>query len=162
MRKTCGSILLLCLGVQFCSASVRIIENSVRRLTFEWTTDDVKIIQNQGAPALFSFSGANVDLGEYSEPLVPAYSFYVGVPTQGEAVMSFSANASHSMVLSQQPKVLAAPKTGKKTGKRFPNLAFPHPWISSGRACLLSDLNCRQFFLRPFVYDPATKVRADT
>ena len=155
MRKTFLFILMLCAGVEVCSAGVRIIENTARKLTFEWTTDNVKIVQDQSGSAQLSFSGANVDLGENNEPVIPAYSFYIGVPPQGEAITSFSASASHSTVLSQPLRVRIAPKTGHL---RYPNLTFSQPWISSGRPCMLSDLRCRQFFLRPFVYDPATKV----
>jgi hypothetical protein len=154
MRKSFFSVLLLCVGVQFCSAAVRIIENTPRRLSFEWTTDHVSIIQNPGIPSQLSFAGANIDLGENNEPIIPAYSFYIGVPPQGDAGMSFAAGASHSVVLSQPPRIRSAPNATK----RFPDLVFSQSWISNGRVALLSDLNCRQFILRPFVYDRATGV----
>jgi hypothetical protein len=154
MRKSFLGVMLLCAGVQLCVASVRIIENTPQKLTFEWTTDDIKIIQDQGGPARLSFAGANVDLGENNEPVIPAYAFYIGVPPQGEALASFSVGASHTTVLSQQPRTRSAPNAGK----RYPDLVFSQPWISNARVCRLSDLNCRQFFLRPFVYDRAARV----
>jgi Peptidase family C25 len=144
---------MFCVGVQVCSAAIRIIENTPQKLTFEWTTDAAKVVQNRGGWAELSFSGANVDLGENNEPIIPAYSFYVAVPPQGDAGSNFSVTASHSVVLSHPPRTRIAPHTGR----RFPNLVFSQPWISNGRVSLLSDLSCRQFFLRPFVYNPQTK-----
>jgi Peptidase family C25 len=157
MRKLSLSVFALCAGVQLSAAGVRIIENTPNKLTFEWTTDSVKIIQNHGAATRLLFSGSNIELGESNEPIIPAFSFYVAVPPQGEAVTSFSASASRTVVLTQQLEVRIASKMLPKTYKRYSNLAFSQPWISKGRVSPLSDLSCRQFILRPFVYDPATK-----
>jgi hypothetical protein len=155
MRTLFISLLALCAGTQICSASVRIIENTPRKLSFEWTTDDLKVSQGKEGQAQLSFGGANVDLGEKNEPLIPAYSFYVGVPPQGEAVFTFTATANHNVVLSNPPRTRKAPNA---VGRRYPNLVFSQQWISNPRSSLMSDLTCRQFFLRPFVYDPSTKV----
>jgi len=154
MRKSCTFLLALLGVAQLSFASVHIIENSVHRFSFEWTTDSISISQSQGNPSQLSFKGANVDLGENKEPVIPAFSFYAGVPPAGNAVMSFSAIASHGVVLSQPPRIRNTPNAGK----RYPNLIFSQPWISNGRAVLLSNMTCRQFFLRPFVYDRSTRV----
>jgi len=147
-------VLTLCVSIQLSTASIRIVENTSSRLTFEWTTDSVKFTHNDGGTDRLWFAGSNVELGEDHQTIIPAYSFCVGVPPVGEAVMSFSASAMHTTVLSDP----LAMRIAKTTAKRYPNLVFSEPWISKARVCLVSDLSCRQYILKPFVYNPSTKV----
>ena len=146
--------LITCIFVQFCFPSIRIIENTSRRFSFEWSLDSLAVTQNPKTGSRISFSGENVDLGENAEPVIPGYSFYIGVPQSGEASVRFSALSVRTILLSQP---LEKRTLDPGAAKRYPDLHFSNPWISDARYCRLWRLRCGRFVLRPFQYDPDAK-----
>ncbi len=143
------SLFMVCIS----QAGIRILENTAQKCTFEWTTDKVAMAQSADRTQL-SFEGSNIDLGENNEPMIPGYSFVIGVPKSGESSATFQASATHAVVLTKQ----ITTRKSYQTAKRYPGLSFsPAAWLSSGMAKTFSGLSCKQFVLRPFIYDPATK-----
>ena len=140
---------LLCLGCAGVSfSSIRVIENTPKKFTFQWTTENLRTSQNAGMPSSISFSGANVDLGDNGEPLVPAVSFYVGVPLKGAVSVRVTQASSHVEPLRSPLRVRNAPKTGP----RYPGLRFSETWISDPLYAQFGSLRAAQLILRPILY----------
>lgn len=145
IRSLC---LLLCLGCcGLPSAGMRVIENTTKKFTFEWTTDNFQISQKSG-PVSVSFSGANVDLGDDGEPIVPAFSLDVGVPQGGAVTVRVTPASSHTEVLRNPLRVRKAPGIGP----RYPGLRFTDFWISNARYSQCGPLRFAQLILRPVAY----------
>ena len=143
-------VLFICFGLVDASfPSIRIIENTSKKFTIEWTTDNFRIVQGTGAPAFVSFAGANVDLGDNGEPVIPAYSMYVGVPPQGTVSVRLVATATHAEQLSQPLRVRNAPGLGP----RYPGLHFTGSWISDPQYVQFGRLRSGRFIIRPVLYD---------
>jgi|WetSurMetagenome_2_1015567.scaffolds.fasta_scaffold00656_13 hypothetical protein len=126
-------------------AAVRVIENTTKRFTFEWTTDNFGVTQT---PSDVSFSGANIDLGDDGEPVVPAVSLQFGVPPTGAVSVRVTRVSSHVEQLRSPLRLRHAPKTGP----RYPGLSFPEPWISTPRYAQYGSLRSAQLILRPVLY----------
>jgi len=143
-------VLLVCFGLVGTSfPAIRIIENTSKKFTFEWTTDNLRIVQGTGAPASVSFAGENVDLGDNGEPVVPGYSMYVGVPRQGSVSVRFVATGTHEEQLKRPLRLRDAPGLGP----RYPGLHFTGPWISDPQYVMFGRLRSGRFIIRPFLYD---------
>jgi hypothetical protein len=143
-------ILLVCFGLVGASfPGIRIIENTSKKFTFEWTTDNFRIVQGVGAPTSVSFAGANVDLGDNGEPVIPAYSLYVGVPRQGAVSVRLAATATHGEPLTRPLRLRIAPGLGP----RYPGLHFTDPWISDPQYVQFGRLRSGSFIIRPVFYD---------
>ena len=143
-------VLFICCGLVGASfPAIRIIENTSKKFTFEWTTDNLRIVQSAGAPASVSFAGANVDLGDNGEPVIPAYSMYVGVPRQGAVSVSLVATASHTVQLTRPLRLRIAPGLGP----RYPGLRFTGSWISDPQYVQFGRLRSGRFIIRPVLYD---------
>jgi hypothetical protein len=140
--------LMLCLGCFGASfSSIRVTENSAKRLTFQWTTDNLRVIPTGAAASAIEFSGSNVDLGENGEAIVPAFSLHVGVPARGAISVRMGQVSSHVEPLRSPLRVRNAPKTGP----RFPGLHFSGPWISDVTYAQFGRMRCAQLILRPVV-----------
>jgi hypothetical protein len=95
-----------------------------------------------------TFSGANADLGDNGEPVVPAVSLHFGVPPQGVVSVSIASTATHVETLGNPLRVRSAPGTGP----RYPGLRFTNQWISDALYTRFSRLRGVQFILRPISY----------
>jgi hypothetical protein len=143
-------VLFICFGLVAASfPAMRIIENTSKKFTFEWTTDKFQIVQNAGMPVSVSFAGANVDLGDNGEPVIPAYSMYVGVPRQGAVSVRLIATATHAEQLTQPLRLRNAPGLGP----RYPGLRFTSSWISDPQYVQFGLLRSGRFIIRPILYD---------
>jgi len=132
-------------------SGIRIIENTSKKFTFEWSTDNLRTVQGEGAASV-SFTGANVDLGDNGEPVVPAYSLHIGVPLQGTVSVKLDVTATHTQQLTSPLRVRRAPGLGP----RYPGLRFTGPWISEPEYVKIGRLRCGRFILRPVLYDKAS------
>ena len=147
--RTCAGVLAYCLVCAVSSyPSIRVIENSAKRLTFEWTTSNLRISQVSKSASSVAFSGANADLGDNGEPVVPAVSLHFGVPPQGVVSVRLASTATHVETLSNPLRVRSAPGTGP----RYPGLRFTNPWISNAMYTRYGRLRGAQFILRPISY----------
>jgi hypothetical protein len=143
-------VLLVCFGIVGASyPAIRVIENTSKRFSFEWTTDNLKIVQRAGAPASVSFAGENVDLGDNGESVIPAYSLYVGVPRQGAVTVKLVASATHLEQVTGPLRTRNAPGLGP----RYLGLHFTDPWISDPLYAQFGQLRSGRFIIRPVLYD---------
>jgi hypothetical protein len=136
-----------------CFPSIRITENTTARFSFEWTLDSLAITKDPKAGVRLFFPDENVELGENNEPVIPGYSFSVGVPQTGEPSVSFSAVRVRTVVL---PAPLEKWSLEKGAPVRYPGLRFAGPWISEAAYGRLWRLRSARFIVRPFLYDAAS------
>lgn len=142
-------VVVLCLGsLSVSNASIRVIENSSKRFVFEWTTDNFQVAQKSGIPSSVSFAGANLDLGDNGEAIVPVVSLHLGVPSKGGVSVRLSQISSHSATFGAPLRIHNAPGTRS----RFQGLHFTSPWISDAIYAKNGRMRCAQFILRPVVY----------
>ena len=141
-------IVLFCFS-QTILAGVQISENNASRLSFAWTMDGLSILDSAGKPASFMFKNQNVELGDSGQPIVQAYSFLVGVPPLGKAVLRVTPISTRTYSLKNS---LRLRKTGSRT-IRYPGLHFTDAWVSDARQCTFGQLHADQFILKPFIYD---------
>lgn len=129
-------------------AGLRITENNQQRFSFEWTTDKCTITPS-GTVTDIDFAGSNAELGESGEPLIPAFSLFLGVPPGGIQAISFVPGTVHTVSVKSPLR-----KSGMAAGrKRYPGLSFSDPWISEPRQVRLAGLQCDQLIIRPFSCD---------
>jgi hypothetical protein len=131
------------------AAGVRVIENTSQRFVFEWWLDSVSVgpaADESGPRSVLRAAGANTDLGEYGEPVVPGFSFHVGVPWQGSASLSVTPLEVSSISL---PTPLALHQDCKGIVRR-PGLRFAQAWSSTGEEARLGRLRAMNYILRPF------------
>jgi hypothetical protein len=64
-------------------AAVHVNENTVNRFSFTWDMEGLSIADSGGKPAVVSFKNQNVELGDSGQPVIPSFSFYIGIPSQG-------------------------------------------------------------------------------
>jgi hypothetical protein len=130
-------------------SAMSITENTAQKFVFEWTTDHFKIAAAGPSDMALSFTGENIDLGDNGEPVVPAYSFYLGLPRQGAASVRVVVKASHTETLQKPIHTRNAPGTSP----RYPGLRFSDPFISDVRYAQFGRLKSGQFILRPVIYN---------
>ena len=68
-------------------ASVTVLENTAERFSFTWQMelpDTASVPDGSGGRMVsLSFSGSDVALGEFGEPVLPGVALTVGVPSRG-------------------------------------------------------------------------------
>ena len=130
-------------------ADIHVTESTAGRFSFSWEMRGLKIIDSLGKPSGLSFADYNVDLGDSGQAVIPARSFLVGVPPNGQISISFSA-------LSVKTIKLKNPLRLRKTDPRIvrhPNLRFSEQWISDARPRNFGRLQAEQFIIKPFIYN---------
>jgi Peptidase family C25. len=141
-------IVLFCF-VQTICAGVQISENTASRLSFTWIMDGLSILDSAGKPASVTFKNQNVELGDSGQPIIPAFSFLVGVPPKGKAVIQVTAISIRIYSL----KNSLMPRKTRTRIIRYSGLRFTDTWVSDARPCTFGQLHADQFILKPFIYD---------
>ena len=146
------SFFLLLLLTQCLSAAIQVNENTINRFSFTWSMDELSVADSIGGAAVISFKNQNVELGDSGQPIIPAYSFYVGIPPQGNVQIQCTPLSVQTLTLK---KDLSVVKTGKGHS-RYPDLTFSDPWLSNGRPARFGAIRGLQCILKPFSYDGKT------
>ena len=141
-------IVLLCF-IQTIFAGIQISENTASRLSFTWIMDGLSIADSAGKPASVVFKNQNVELGDSGQPIIHAFSFLVGVPPQGKAVLRVTPISTHMYSLKNN---LTIRKADRRI-TRYSGLHFTNTWVSDARPCTFGGLHADQFILKPFLYD---------
>ena len=141
-------MVLFCFSQTIC-AGVQISENTATRLSFTWTMDGFSILDSAGKPAIVAFKNQNVELGDSGQPVIPAFSFLVGVPPQGKAVVRFTPVSTRAYSLRN---AIRPWKTNQRI-IRQKGLHFTDAWVSDARPYTFGPLHANQFILKPFIYD---------
>ncbi len=146
---------LICLFccVQTIFAGVQISENTATRLSFTWTMDGFSVSDSAGKPAIVTFKNQNVELGDSGQPVIPAFSFLVGVPPQGTAAVQVTPISTRAYSLKN---VLRLQKTNPRS-VRYPGLHFSEAWVSDARPHVFGQLHANQFILKPFIYNEKSR-----
>jgi hypothetical protein len=142
----------LLLFVQASAASFHLNENSTERCSFSWEMEGLSVLDTAGERATISFKNQNVDLGDSGQPSIPAFSFYIGTPSQGTVRVLFNPIQTRSISLKHPLEVVRA----RKKIPRYPGLHFNDRWLSDGVSSVLGNISTRQFILKPFLYDEKT------
>ena len=117
MKKT---LLVLLLFVQGALASIQVQESSAQRYSFTWDMEGLAVDDTSGGAAAISFRNQNVELGDSAEALIPAFSFYIGIPPKGSVRASFNPRQTRSKhtveaVLESAARVFSAVGYGRAT-----------------------------------------------
>jgi len=151
MKKTLLIIYCL-LAVSSISAQVTIVENTRERFVFEWAIDaiDTTIIMNENSYSVkASFMGQNTDIGEFKKTVTPGYSFFVGIPVNGDVQVSI---IPQTVVPMHLPYPL---KLQSDSSRQLP-LVFQSQWISDPSFSSIGAFRTAQCVIRPVAYNPAT------
>jgi len=143
---------LLCCA-QVLLAGVQVQENTVNRFSFTWDMEGLSIADSGGKPSSLFFKNQSVELGDSGQPLIPGYSFYIGIPPKGDVQIQLVPLSIRTIVLKNS---LATYKAVKRHA-RYPDLVFSDTWLSNGRPATMGNIRSRQFILKPFLYDEKTR-----
>lgn len=146
-----AAVLCVAVALSSVSAGVRVTGSTSKRLTVTWELSQYTVHAVSGPSTIVSFSEQNFDLGDAGTPKLPAFSFYVGVPSHGSVKASF---ISHTV----EERPLVSPVAlwdGRKGESGGAEPEFVNPWLSQPRYRRMKGLRVAQFVIRPFLYDAA-------
>lgn len=152
MRKVSQFIVAIILFISALNAQITILENSSERLVFEWkikSIDTTSVSTEKGWFTIPSFQGQNKVIGRYKAPLVPAYTFMIGVPWQGDVSVSLKPEQITSMHLSHPLQ-----KQNDSTSQAA--IQFQSDWICNPLYSKIGNLRVAQLIIKPFVYDSSS------
>ena len=138
----------------FAYSSIKLLEDNQTKFSFEWTTDNLKIIEAGKNFSIISFDGDNIDLGENGEPIIPAFSFYIGTPLNG----IISIKVEEKEISLENIKLPPRKRDSISKTKRYPDLQFNQQWISEPQYTQVGRINSARFILRPIIYDENTNI----
>ncbi len=159
-RRESMRILLAAISACFITsaapAGITIIENTPQRLVFSFEIGDYQSTEIPGdgdAKSLLSFRGQNAELGMAGEPILPALSVTIGVPSEGGPRVGF---------VSQQVKKIRLPnalpiRPDYQSPLNRSHPRFENPWLSRMRFSETRGLRTGQIVIRPFLYDPDSR-----
>ncbi len=138
-------------------AAITITENTEKRLTFTFTLDHFDITSYSKGGKNFShlsFNDENTKLFDDNKILIPAYSFYVGVPPTGNPVTKLSPVEVTTVQLNHP---LAPEEQGRYDPVEYTPIPFQTQWLSSMQKMQFRNIQTGHLFIRPFVYNPKTQ-----
>lgn len=150
MRKPVLFVAAVLLTTTHVLGTVRIVDNTPRRFSFIWSMPDYDIstVRAGGAEtALITSSHTNITLNEPGRPMLPGFSFHVGVPAGGSAVAEVV--PLEVRTVRPQSPLRRFPENEKA---RRPGLRFDRPWISEAQSQKLGRFDAAYLVLRPFLY----------
>jgi hypothetical protein len=148
LKSGLGFVAILVVSV---AAQVKVIESNQRQLTFSWAMPKVDTASFPDGRGDFltciSFMESNIALGSDSEPVLPGYSFHVGVPASGEISVSIVPSETKTVRLLNRPQTWTNPgdatphKSDIVFNERFYIAAaiHVHAFIESCRYCSAAD-----------------------
>ncbi|MBD3343490.1 MAG: hypothetical protein GF401_00335 [Chitinivibrionales bacterium] len=145
-------ILLFSAGIQ---GSITILKSTPQKLVFTWEIEDFfqeTITRNGLQVTKLDFKGANTELGEAGKPVLPAYSFSVGIPPENDIQIEFNSRNVERFGLPFPVETREA----RGNAEIHTDPAFTRPWISQPRYSRVRNHRVAQLVINPFVYDPAT------
>jgi len=146
--------IFLCFAVIKLSAQIQISESSTDRYVFSWNLEKYEIVtQNSEPHSGIFFPGANTELGEDGEAIIPGYSIVLGVPPEGEIRVNFNSEMVKTIALE---KPLLKHKNPSK--KRQPHINFKNPWICEPVYSTIQGMRTAHLIIRPFIYDEKSNV----
>jgi hypothetical protein len=134
-------------------ASLRIVENTPQKLVIVWSLEDLSISaspQNGRMASWVTFKDANFDIGTGSEPVLPGFSFFAGVPPRGAITVTMNSHVVTTLAL---PYPIKRWQPSRKID--HPPL-FSTPWISNPDYLLLRGYRAAQLIINPFIYDQSS------
>ena len=140
------AVLLLIFVCLTAHASVTVIESTPSRLVLNWEIEDFRTVTagtvQGGAFTAVSFKGGYVVTGDSGASLIPGFSFYAGVPAQGNVRVTLDP---------QEISVLRIdnPLEKRTSAKSQLDPAFSSRWISDPAYSFLRDYRGALFVIRP-------------
>jgi len=136
------SLIFVCWTV---NASVTVIESTPSRLVLSWdmeSFDTVTVTPARGAVTAVSFNGGYVVTGDSGASLLPGFSFYAGVPAQGNVRVTL------------EPQEISVLRTNNPLQKRMSakshlDPTFSSRWISDPSYSYLRDYRAALLVIRP-------------
>ncbi len=142
---------LLLFGTMPIFAQVTILEITPQRLRFTFATGDIALTENNQATTSLSFSKQNFQCGQKDEPLLPAYAFMVGSPSNtAHPLVSLDAQETYTQSLPYP----VATSTGIQTTW---NPDFSGSFISQPNQTSMRNLRVFQYVINPFSYDASAR-----
>jgi hypothetical protein len=136
-------------------AQIKVEESSTSTLKINWEIENIDTIvlrdDNQKS-VILSFKGQNTVVGADGEVALPAYSFFAGVPPQGDVDVSVVADQVTRMVLPGSP--LIQQQKGKTLDQKQPE--FISPWVSKPVYDQIRGIRTVSLIIRPAIYDKTT------
>jgi len=137
-------------------SSVLVTESTEARLSFTFAMEDFSIANYRVGTSTYSritFKGSNTSLKASGNTALPSQSLYIGVPSSGTVAATF---VSHSV----KRIVLDYPLFPHDDSVVFENIntVFDAPWMSRVTYMRFRDMRTGHFYIRPFTYDPKTRV----
>ena len=150
MKKSLLAVFFVC---QSLFAGIQITENTTSRLSFIWDMDSLTVIDSTPTGAIIAFGNQNVDLGDSGEPALPGYTFYAGVPPQGNITVQWTPLSTKIITLSHAVRT----RYETKYMQRFPDITFSGQWLSQPLPVQFGGIRANKFILRPILYNQQAK-----
>lgn len=132
--------------------NVEIDSPQMLRFTWEMNSYDTTRLNSEHGYVQLSFPSANMQIGDSAQPLLPGYSFYVGVPTGGSAKITFKADSLSRLILKED----LSPSDHRAHLAVNP-LFSTSPWISDPQPTRFKEMEALRITIRPFLYDQNTR-----
>ncbi len=129
-------------------SQLTIIENSSEQMVLQWkinSMDTVSVSTENNLHTVISFRGQNAVLGSYGTPALPAYSFCIGVPQEGEIDISENVENVESIHLFYPP-------LQQKDSSKQIQINFESEWISKPIYSTIGSIRIAHIFIRPVIY----------
>ena len=155
MEKIRSIAILLVLALQL-PAGITVTRSTSDLCSFDFDIGDFSIHSNKNKDESFtelSFGSSNIITGENGDPAIPGFSVFMGIPPKGAISVTFTAEQTKTIQLSQPPVSIKNPTHEK----RQPLLKFSSAYISEPIFTHIRGLRTAQLVIRPFLYDESSR-----
>jgi len=153
-----AKVILLSFYVAFSvSASVTVTESNTQRLSFIFEMEGFSISKYKIGNAVFSqisFKDENTKIYGDGEVALPSQSLFIGIPQSGTATGRFVSHEVKRITLDYPLRA----ENKDTVGFEYITPTFDNTWMSKIEYVHFRDMRTGRFYIRPFLYDPSTRV----